>query len=49
MYQRSSGRGVADGAEHRTGIWYGNQKARRDKLDTKQLRALAELGVEWAR
>ncbi|MDX3538605.1 Helicase associated domain protein, partial [Streptomyces sp. MB09-01] len=33
---------------HRTGIWIGNQKARRDKLDQAQLSALAELGVEWA-
>ncbi|WP_326743440.1 MULTISPECIES: DEAD/DEAH box helicase [unclassified Streptomyces] len=37
-----------DGTEHRTGIWIGNQKARRDKLDAEQLRALAGLGVEWA-
>ncbi|MFE2094091.1 helicase associated domain-containing protein [Streptomyces sp. NPDC059460] len=36
------------GTEHRTGIWISNQKARRDKLDTAQLRTLAELGVEWA-
>ncbi|MFD3723347.1 Helicase associated domain protein [Streptomyces sp. NPDC058674] len=40
---------LPDGAEHRTGIWYGNLKARRDKLDQAQLAALAELGVEWAR
>ncbi|MGW0396073.1 helicase associated domain-containing protein [Streptomyces sp. NPDC003042] len=36
---------LPDGAEHRTGIWIGNQKARRDRLDAGQL---AELGVEWA-
>ncbi|MFI1286515.1 hypothetical protein ACH4U5_38170 [Streptomyces sp. NPDC020858] len=39
---------LPDGTEHRTGIWYANQKARRDKLDANQLRALAELGVDWA-
>ncbi|MFI1653262.1 Helicase associated domain protein [Streptomyces avidinii] len=50
---RLPGRGVvqvlADGTEHRTGIWVGNIKARRDKLDQAQLAALAELGVDWAR
>ncbi|MFD3940394.1 helicase associated domain-containing protein [Streptomyces sp. NPDC058611] len=50
---RLPGRGVVqvlpDGTEHRTGIWVGNIKARRDKLDQAQLRALAELGVDWAR
>ncbi|MFD3701028.1 hypothetical protein ACFWUZ_33715 [Streptomyces sp. NPDC058646] len=40
---------LPDGAEHRTGIWTGNQKARRDKLDAGQLAVLAELGVEWTR
>ncbi|MFD3549364.1 Helicase associated domain protein [Streptomyces sp. NPDC058655] len=49
---RLPGRGVVevlpDGVEHRTGIWIGNIKARRDKLDQAQLTALAELGVEWA-
>ncbi|MEU9165807.1 Helicase associated domain protein [Streptomyces sp. NPDC048424] len=34
---------------HRVGIWLGNQKARRDRLDQAQLAALAELGVHWAR
>lgn len=33
---------------HRVGIWIGNQKARRNRLDTAQLAALAELGVDWA-
>ncbi|WP_404962708.1 Helicase associated domain protein [Streptomyces sp. 147326] len=33
---------------HRVGIWIGNQKARRDKLDPAQLAALADLGVDWA-
>ncbi|WP_234323783.1 helicase associated domain-containing protein [Streptomyces sp. NRRL F-2580] len=40
---------LPDGTEHRTGIWIGNQKARRDRLDATQLAALAELGVDWAR
>ncbi|MGW7328505.1 helicase associated domain-containing protein [Streptomyces sp. NPDC054840] len=40
---------LPDGTEHRTGIWIGNQKAHRDKLDQAQLAALAELGVDWAR
>ncbi|MEC4575077.1 helicase associated domain-containing protein [Streptomyces virginiae] len=35
---------LPDGAEHRVGIWIGNQKARRDKLDQAQLAALAEAG-----
>ncbi|MFI8392932.1 Helicase associated domain protein [Streptomyces sp. NPDC085540] len=39
---------LPDGTEHRVGIWIGNQKARRDKLDRAQLAALAALGVEWA-
>ncbi|WP_406345840.1 Helicase associated domain protein [Streptomyces sp. NBC_01547] len=39
---------LPDGTEHRTGIWIGNQKARRDRLDATQLAALAELGVDWA-
>ncbi|MFI8392898.1 hypothetical protein [Streptomyces sp. NPDC085540] len=46
------GRGVVerlpDGTEHRTGIWIGNVRARRDRLGPDQLAALAELGVEWA-
>ncbi|MFD9379384.1 Helicase associated domain protein [Streptomyces sp. NPDC059999] len=50
---RPPGRGIVevlpDGTEHRTGIWYANTKARRDKLDTAQRAALAELGVGWAR
>ncbi|MFJ5811627.1 hypothetical protein [Streptomyces sp. NPDC093093] len=50
---RLPGRGVVevlpDGVEHRTGIWIANIKARRAKLDSAQLAALAELGVDWAR
>ncbi|MCX4547161.1 DEAD/DEAH box helicase [Streptomyces sp. NBC_01565] len=50
---RLPGRGVVqvlpDASEHRTGIWIGNMKARRDRLDPAQLAALAELGVDWAR
>ncbi|MFI0990209.1 helicase associated domain-containing protein, partial [Streptomyces exfoliatus] len=39
-----------DGQEHdlALGIWYSNQKQRRDKLTQEQLNALAELGIEWA-
>ncbi|MCX5309206.1 Helicase associated domain protein [Streptomyces sp. NBC_00160] len=48
---RMPGRGhieqLPDGP-HRVGIWIGNQKARRDKLDQAQLAALAEAGVDWA-
>ncbi|MCX5318055.1 helicase associated domain-containing protein [Streptomyces sp. NBC_00154] len=39
---------LADGTEHRTGIWIGNQKNRRDRLTDQQLATLAELGLEWA-
>ncbi|MFD3683066.1 Helicase associated domain protein [Streptomyces sp. NPDC058613] len=46
---RSAVEVLPDGAEHRTGIWYGNLKARRDKLDQAQLAALTKLGVDWAR
>ncbi|MFI1286742.1 Helicase associated domain protein [Streptomyces sp. NPDC020858] len=49
---RLPGRGVvqvlADGSEHRTGIWVGNIKARRDRLHPAQLAALAKLGIDWA-
>ncbi|MEY2229513.1 Helicase associated domain protein [Streptomyces sp. BF23-19] len=33
---------------HRVGIWIGNQKARRDRLDQAQHAALADLGIDWA-
>ncbi|MFD7026633.1 Helicase associated domain protein [Streptomyces sp. NPDC059917] len=50
---RLPGRGViqilADGTEHRTGIWLANQKQRRNHLDQAQLHTLAKLGVKWAR
>lgn len=39
---------LPDGTAHRTGIWYANQKARRDKLHPARLTALAELGVQRA-
>ncbi|MER5417716.1 DEAD/DEAH box helicase [Streptomyces virginiae] len=39
---------LADGP-HRVGIWIGNQKTRRNRLDQAQLTALAELGADWAR
>ncbi|MET8241210.1 MULTISPECIES: Helicase associated domain protein [unclassified Streptomyces] len=48
VVSRSHVEELPDGTEHRTGVWIGNQKARRDKLDTEQLAALAELGVQWA-
>ncbi|MGV9844809.1 Helicase associated domain protein [Streptomyces fungicidicus] len=40
---------VIDGQEHehRLGVWYANQRQRRDRLDAAQRAALAELGVEW--
>jgi superfamily II DNA or RNA helicase len=34
--------------KHKLGIWYANQKQRRDKLTPEQRAALRELGVEWA-
>ncbi|WP_279346815.1 hypothetical protein [Streptomyces sp. AP-93] len=40
---------LRDGVEHRTGVWIANQKARRDRLGADQLRALAEMGLDWAR
>ncbi|GAA2974869.1 hypothetical protein [Streptomyces enissocaesilis] len=40
---------LPDGTEHRTGIWIGNIEARRDRLGTSQLTALADLGMDWAR
>ncbi|MFK0259560.1 Helicase associated domain protein [Streptomyces sp. NPDC090445] len=39
---------LPDGTEHRTGIWYGNIRARRGRLDADQLAALAKLGIDWA-
>ncbi|MFF6873701.1 Helicase associated domain protein [Streptomyces sp. NPDC012450] len=41
---------VIDDQEHdlALGVWYSNQKQRRDKLSAEQLAALAELGVSWA-
>ncbi|KJK44078.1 DEAD/DEAH box helicase [Streptomyces sp. NRRL F-4428] len=48
MPGRSAVEELPDGP-HRVGIWVGNQKARRDRLDQAQLGALAELGVDWAR
>lgn len=39
---------LPDGTEHRTGVFLANQKARRDRLATDQLRALAGLGMDWA-
>ncbi|MEU9951353.1 Helicase associated domain protein [Streptomyces sp. NPDC047939] len=41
---------VIDGQEHdlALGIWYSNQKQRRDKLTAEQLDSLRKLGVRWA-
>ncbi|MEU3317352.1 helicase associated domain-containing protein [Streptomyces sp. NPDC006662] len=39
---------LPDGSEHRTGVWLANQRQRRDRLHPDQLRALADLGMEWA-
>ncbi|MCF3143635.1 DEAD/DEAH box helicase [Streptomyces platensis] len=39
---------LPDGTETKVGIWYANQKQRRDKLTEEQLTALRELGAEWA-
>lgn len=40
---------VIEGQEHqhKLGVWYANQKQRRDKLTPEQRAALTELGVEW--
>ncbi|MFE5520059.1 Helicase associated domain protein, partial [Streptomyces virginiae] len=49
---RMPGRGAVEelpDGPHRVGIWVGNQKARRNRLDATQLAALAGLGVDWAR
>ncbi|MFC9465153.1 DEAD/DEAH box helicase [Streptomyces coelicoflavus] len=34
--------------QHRLGVWYANQKQRRDKLGPEQLKVLRELGIQWA-
>lgn len=39
---------LPDGTETKVGIWYANQKQRRNKLTQGQLEALRELGVQWA-
>jgi hypothetical protein len=41
---------VVDGQDHELalGVWYANQKQRRDKITPDQRGALAELGVDWA-
>ncbi|WSI35862.1 helicase associated domain-containing protein [Streptomyces sp. NBC_01341] len=41
---------VIDRQEHdlALGIWYSNQKQRRDKLTAEQLDALRKLDVRWA-
>ncbi|MFI2189053.1 Helicase associated domain protein [Streptomyces sioyaensis] len=39
---------LPDGTETKVGVWYANQKQRRDKLTEEQLGALRALGVQWA-
>ncbi|WP_149553078.1 DEAD/DEAH box helicase [Streptomyces marokkonensis] len=39
---------LPDGTETKLGVWVSNARARRDRLDAKQLQALRELGMEWA-
>ncbi|MFJ9806603.1 DEAD/DEAH box helicase [Streptomyces wuyuanensis] len=39
---------LPDGTETKLGIWYANQKQRRDRLTAEQLDALRKMGVEWA-
>ncbi|MGP3691127.1 Helicase associated domain protein [Streptomyces sp. IBSNAI002] len=39
--------GEAEPVVVKLGVWVSNTKARRDKLDTEQLAALAALGVDW--
>ncbi|MEU6051064.1 Helicase associated domain protein [Streptomyces xanthochromogenes] len=39
---------LPDGTEAKLGIWYANQKQRRDRLAAEQLDALRKMGVEWA-
>lgn len=39
---------LPDGTETKVGVWYANQKQRRDKLTEEQLEALRKLGVQWA-
>ncbi|WP_138908484.1 DEAD/DEAH box helicase [Streptomyces chryseus] len=41
--------GEAEPVTVKLGVWISNTKSRRDRLDTDQLAALAELGVDWAR
>lgn len=39
---------LPDGSEHRTGVWLANQRQCRVRLDAARVRALADLGVQWA-
>ncbi|MBD3011332.1 MULTISPECIES: DEAD/DEAH box helicase [unclassified Streptomyces] len=41
--------GKAEPVTVKLGVWISNTKSRRDRLDTDQLAALAELGMDWAR
>ncbi|MFK0256640.1 Helicase associated domain protein [Streptomyces sp. NPDC090445] len=41
--------GEAEPVVVKLGVWVSNTKSRRDRLDTDQLAALAQLGVDWAK
>uniref|UniRef100_UPI0023810D0E Helicase associated domain protein n=1 Tax=Streptomyces sp. WZ-12 TaxID=3030210 RepID=UPI0023810D0E len=41
--------GEAEPVTVKLGVWLSNTGARRDKLTSEQLAALADLGLEWAR
>ncbi|MEZ3183230.1 helicase associated domain-containing protein, partial [Streptomyces pimonensis] len=41
--------GEAEPVTVKLGVWVSNTRARRDRLTTDQLAALAELGMDWAR
>lgn len=40
--------GEAEPVPVKLGVWISNSKARKDRLDTDQLTALAKLGMDWA-
>jgi len=42
------GEGEAEPVPVRLGVWLSNTRARRDRLNTDQLQALRELGMQWA-
>jgi hypothetical protein len=40
--------GEAEPVTVKLGVWISNTKSRRDRLTAEQLKALRELGVQWA-